>query len=74
MIICAYGRNNGTWIVVTNKEITTTVRSSVVACGLLEQGFSLDQVGSHSLRAGGAMVLTLNGFDDTIVKKLGRLM
>ena len=36
------------------------------------RGFFKDQLGSHSLRAGGAMALKLNRVDPMLIKKYGR--
>jgi hypothetical protein len=45
---------------------------SVVATGLLSSGYTLDRIGTHSLRASGAMALKLNGHDKATIQKLGR--
>ena len=37
-----------------------------------KKGFLLNRIGSHSLRAGGAMALKLNGIDTVLIKKYGR--
>ena len=39
---------------------------------LHECGIDPDLVGAHSLRAGGAMALKLNGINDTTIMKIGR--
>jgi hypothetical protein len=36
------------------------------------QGYDPSSIGSHSVRASGAMALKLNGVDDTLIQKLGR--
>jgi integrase len=36
------------------------------------QGYDLNRVGPHSLRASGAMQLKLNGVEDSMIQKLGR--
>lgn len=56
---------------ITDRDIIKTVRRAVTRVGILQQGYKLDHVGSHSLRAGGAMALTLNGFDENTIKKMG---
>ena len=38
----------------------------------MDRGFPQDQLGSHSLRAGGAMALKMNGIDSMLIKKYGR--
>jgi hypothetical protein len=52
--------------------IVTTVRLAATEYNLQAAGYSLDRIGSHSLRASGAMALKLNGYDETTIKKLGR--
>jgi hypothetical protein len=39
---------------------------------LQDKGFTQTRVGSHSIRASGAMALYLNAVDPTLIKKLGR--
>ena len=39
---------------------------------LAHKGIKLDLLGSHSLRAGGAMALKLQNYADTTIQKLGR--
>ena len=48
------------------------VQYTVVKLGLQAQGFTEEQLGSHSLRAGGEMVLNLNRVDGYIIKMLSR--
>ena len=40
--------------------------------GQFEKGYSQSRVSSHSLRAGGAMALKLNGEADSTIKIMGR--
>ena len=47
-------------------------RRAVKSLKLHEQGFDPDLVGSHSLRAGGAMALKLMKYKDSTIRKLGR--
>ena len=42
------------------------------ATGLYTSGYSRDRIGPHSLRASGAMALKLAGYDNDMIKKLGR--
>ena len=44
----------------------------VLQLHLEDQGITPNDVGSHSLRAGGAMALKLNGVSYTVIKKAGR--
>ena len=63
---------NGRWTTITSKQIVTRVRSVVKELGLAAHGIDPDLVGAHSLRAGGAMALKLQGIDDTTIMKIGR--
>jgi hypothetical protein len=57
----------GKLISVTSKHIIKMVRTSTKLLRLDKQAIDPDLVGAHSLRAGGAMALKLNGYDDTII-------
>ena len=50
----------------------SAVRASVKTLELHKNGIDPDLVGVHSLRAGGAMALKLQGVSDTTIKKQGR--
>ena len=52
--------------------MTTSIKQAVIDTGLCKQGITPNDVGSHSLRVGGAMALQLNGISDTTIKKAGR--
>ena len=54
------------------KMIRTAVRKAVRDLGLRRQGIKAEDVGSHSLRAGGAMAMKLNGCDMVQIMKAGR--
>ena len=49
-----------------------TIRSAVATLNLDATGINPDLVGVHSLRAGGAMALKLQGEQDTTIMKMGR--
>ena len=70
-LLCDYF-NNGNWYSITSGEITKLVRQSVRDLQLHTSGIDPDLVGSHSLRAGGAMALKLHKHSDTTIKKMGR--
>jgi hypothetical protein len=53
-------------------NIRTAIRIGAVGDNLASCGYNLNQIGSHSLRSGGAVHLKLAGYDDDMVKKLGR--
>ena len=48
------------------------IKVAIVDLGLPSQGITPNDVGTHSLRAGGAMSLKLNGISHTTIKKDGR--
>jgi hypothetical protein len=57
---------------VTDHDIGTAVRWGAMYDGLLLQGYTLNRVSSHSLRAGGAMALKLSGALDSTIMRVGR--
>ena len=57
---------------VTAANVRVLLRSSVAALKLYRQGIKVADVGSHSLRAGGAMAMKLNGCDLITIMKSGR--
>jgi hypothetical protein len=57
---------------VTPTHINTCVKSAARTIGLYNMGYEPSDVSSHSLRAGGAMALFLNGADIPTIKKMGR--
>ena len=63
---------NGTCHHVFSSHINRAVKFAAAAIGLPAQGFRLNDVSSHSLRAGGAMALKLHGYDRDTIKKIGR--
>ena len=64
--------SDGKWWHVTPTDMGEAIKTSIVDLGLPSQGITLNDVGTHSLRAGGAMALKLNGICDTTIKKAGR--
>ena len=58
--------------VITATDINRAVKAAVVELGLEQNGLHKDLVGSHSLRAGGAMAMHLQGIDPNTIKKMGR--
>jgi hypothetical protein len=71
MLLCAY-KTKDMWHTVTSQDIIKLVRTAAKQLKLHEQGIDPDLIGSHSLRAGGAMALKLHGENDTTIKKMGR--
>jgi len=57
---------------ITATLINTAVKQSTGYLGLEQHGLHKNHVGSHSLRAGGAMAMHLNGISDNTIKKMGR--
>jgi len=53
-------------------DISKTVKQAVRHTGLLKNGCTEKLVSSHSLRAGGAMAMKLNGIDRDTIRKMGR--
>ena len=56
----------------TSPNILKAVKKEVRDTGLVNRGFDIYRVSTHSLRADGAMAMILNGVSETVVKKLGR--
>ena len=52
-------------------DITKTIKTSVIALNLENFGINPAQVGSHSLRAGGAMTLHLGNTPAHVIRKMG---
>jgi hypothetical protein len=65
---CAQGRTRH----VLSSHINTAVKSAARALKLHLCGFTPDLVSSHSLRAGGAMAMKLNGEGRDTIRKQGR--
>ncbi len=57
---------------VTDQDIGRRVRWGATFDCLLTQGYTLDRISSHSLRAGGAMAMKLSGASDSMIMKVGR--
>jgi hypothetical protein len=70
-LLCEYSSDSG-FIAIESKEIIALVRQTATSLELSEVAIDPDLLGSHSLRAGGAMALKLHGYDDTTIMKMGR--
>jgi integrase len=57
---------------VSAEFINRQIKLAVKATGLDRRGFPLASVSSHSLRAGGAMAMHLNGVSSDTIRKMGR--
>ena len=59
-----------TWI--SDQDVTLAVQWGATYNGLMEKGYTVDRVSSHSLRAGGAMAMKLSGATDSTIMRIGR--
>jgi hypothetical protein len=57
---------------VSPSQVNTVLKKAVTQMGLQRYGFTRNNVSSHSLGAGGAMAMKLNGIDTITIKKHGR--
>ena len=64
--------DNGRRRQVTAAQVLAMVRLGADEDDLASDGYDLSRIGTHSLRAGGAVRLKMAGADDSIIKKLGR--
>ena len=71
-VLCEYIDDDGIWQSVTSTNMRSAIRRAAQDLNLHENGIDPDLIGSHSLRAGGAMALKLQGVSDTIIQKQGR--
>ena len=56
----------------TAADVNRAIKHAVTALRLETNGLTPAQVGSHSLRAGGAMAMYLNGVPHDTIRKMGR--
>jgi len=72
-LLCAYkASNDKPFHHITSNQIVQAVCRAILTTGAFTQGFEDAKIGSHSLRAGGAMALYLQEYDATTIQKLGR--
>ena len=57
---------------VTGRDMNLAIKSAVISLGLISQGIDPKFVSSHSLRAGGAMAMHLNGIAAPTTQLMGR--
>jgi hypothetical protein len=67
-LLCQYSARGH----VRASAISTILLSAVRRVNLQNAGFTPSRIGSHSIRASGAMALYLNAVDPNLIKKLGR--
>jgi hypothetical protein len=53
-------------------HITALVHQAARDTNLITQGYDLNRIGTHSLRASGAMALKLQGVEDSLIMKIGQ--
>eukprot|EP00978_Attheya_sp_CCMP212_P045877 scaffold364507_cov33-Attheya_sp.AAC.1 len=71
-VLSTYFDDDGEIAFLRGDDIVKGVRLAVIALDLPKAGIKAEQVGSHSLRAGGAMAMKLNGSDCDTIRKFGR--
>jgi len=58
---------------ITNEDVTTALKRAATALDYpLAKGIPIARIDTHSLRSGGANALSLAGFSDTQIQKMGR--
>jgi hypothetical protein len=57
---------------ISNTDINKALKHAAKSFGLLDLGYEKGDISSHSLRAGGAMAMHLNGCSDIQIRKMGR--
>ena len=67
-----FSTKHPTGYTVNARQITNTLRKAAKALHLERQGIPAKLISSHSLRAGGATALHLNGYDTKTIQILGR--
>ena len=71
--IHAYWDEDGQRKDVTDNDIRRALKEAATVLEYPEtRGIPIDRVDTHSLRGGGANALSLNGYSDTQIQKLGR--
>jgi Phage integrase family len=60
------------WQTITSQHINNTLKQAAGEIGLYLLGYTFNDISSHSLRAGGAMAMHLNGVDANTIRKMGR--
>ena len=71
-LLCDFCLQDGTWDCVQSADVVRHVRVISKLLRMDKQGIDPDLIGAHSLRAGGAMAMKLQGVSDTIIMKQGR--
>jgi hypothetical protein len=71
-IFCYTHPLNVGWQSINSQHINDTLKRASGEMGLYNLGYTPNDVSSHSLRAGGAMAMHLNGVDANTIRKMGR--
>ena len=72
-LLCAFRETPaGSWRFIRSKDIVDAVKKAIPLAGDDTSGFSEADVGSHSLRAGGATAMYINGQDAMKIQRAGR--
>lgn len=69
--VCYFHEKNSTYEI-TNTIVIKHLRNAAICIGCKELGFSPMEIGTHSIRSGGAMSLCLAKIEHTIIKLIGR--
>ena len=57
---------------ITSKDNINFLRRSVASMDTTKLGFKANEIGTHSLRSGGAMAMKLSGAEDSTIRLIGR--
>jgi hypothetical protein len=57
---------------VTNSDISKAIKVAATMLDYTDRGIPIDRVDTHSLRGGGANALSLAGYSDRHIQKMGR--
>jgi hypothetical protein len=57
---------------IKDKDIRLAVKTAAAALDYPSRGFPIERIDTHSLRGGGANALSLAGYSDTQIQKMGR--
>ena len=71
-LLCEVCTAKDTWRSVQSSDMVQAVRRAAKTLNLHNRGIDPDMIGSHSLRAGGAMALKIMGEKDSTIRKFGR--
>lgn len=71
--LSAYYTSNGTRSDVSAKDISSGLKSAAALLNYpSDRGIPIERIDTHSLRSGGANALSLAGYSDTQIQKMGR--